>query len=124
MDKNLLVGWWRLTLPVPPAIWEKVDQGEGNPLEFMSEDHHRVRDFAVNELTRSGRPLAPEHIAQQLRLSQARVMDILHELERHKTFLFRNEQGQVTWAYPVTVDRTPHRVSLSTDEAVTQVYAA
>jgi hypothetical protein len=37
------------------------------------------------------------------------------------TFLFRNEEGAVTWAYPVTVERTPHRVSLSTGE---QVYAA
>jgi hypothetical protein len=37
------------------------------------------------------------------------------------TFLFRNEQGAVAWAYPVTVDRTPHYVTFSTGE---QVYAA
>jgi hypothetical protein len=37
------------------------------------------------------------------------------------TFLFRNEQGSVTWAYPVTVDQTPHRVTFSSGE---QVYAA
>jgi transcription initiation factor IIE alpha subunit len=121
MDKNLLVGLWRLTLPVPPAIWKKRDEGSGNPLEFMTEAHHRVRDFAVLELTRSGVPLTSERIAQELQLPQTRVTDILVELERHKTFLFRNAQGAVTWAYPVTVDPTPHRVRFSTGE---QVYAA
>jgi len=121
MDETMLIGLWRLTLPVPPAIWKKRDQGGGNPLGFMTEAHHRVRDFAVAELIRGGQPLAPEHIAQELQLPQARVAEILNELERHKTFLFRNAQGAVTWAYPVTVDLTPHRLRFSTGE---QVYAA
>jgi hypothetical protein len=121
MDKNMLVGLWRLTLPIPPGIWKKMDEGGGDPLEFMTEAHHRIRDFAVTELTRSGKPLAPECIAQELQLPQTRVVDILDELERHKTFLFRDAQGAVTWAYPVTVAPTPHRVRFSTGE---QVYAA
>ena len=121
MDKNMLVGLWRLTLPIPPAIWRKMHEGGGDPLGFMTEAHHRIRDFAVTELTRSGKPLTPECIAQELQLTQTRVVDILDELERHKTFLFRNAQGAVTWAYPVTVAPTPHRVRFSTGE---QVYAA
>jgi len=121
MDETMLIGLWRLALPVPPAIWRKRDQGGGDPLEFMTEAHHRVRDFAVAELTRSGKPLTPERIAQELQLSPARVVEILDELERHKTLLFRNAQGAVTWAYPVTVDPTPHRLRFSTGE---QVYAA
>jgi hypothetical protein len=121
MDQNLLVGLWRLTLPVPPAIWKKMDEGGEDPLAFMTEAHHRVRDFAVTELTRSGVPLTPEHIAQELQLPQNRVVEILEELEQHKTFLFRNAQGAVTWAYPVTVDPTPHCVRFSSGE---QVYAA
>ena len=121
MDENMLVGVWRLAISVPPAIWKKSDQGGGDPLAFMTEAHHRVRDFAVLELTRSGIPLSPERIAQELQLSQARVAEILDELEQHKTFLFRNAQGAVTWAYPVTVDPTPHRLSFSTGE---QAYAA
>jgi hypothetical protein len=118
MDKNMLVGLWRLTLPVPPAIWKKHGKGGGDPLGFMTEAHHRVRDFVVTELPRSGKPLAPEHIAQELQLPQNRVADILDELERHKTFLFRNAQGAVSWAYPVTVDPTPHLVRFGTGEQV------
>ena len=121
MDEKLLVGLWRLMLPIPPAVWTKRNQGEGHPLQFMTEAHHRVRDFAVMELTRSGKPLPPERIAQELQLPLTRVADMLDELERHKTFLFRDAQGAVTWAYPVTVDPTPHRLRFSTGE---QVYAA
>ena len=122
MDKKLLVGLWRCVLPVPPAIWEKMEGGGGgDPLAFMTEAHHRVRDFAVTELIRGGKPLSPARIAQELQLPQDRVVDILDELERNKTFVFRNAQGEVTWAYPVTVDPTPHRVCFSTGD---QVYAA
>ncbi len=121
MDESMLIGLWRLAIPIPPAVWKKRDQGGGDPLGFMTEAHHRVRDFAVLELTRSEKPLPPERIAQALQLSQARVVEILDDLEQRKTFLFRNAQGSVTWAYPVTVDPTPHRLSFSTGE---QVYAA
>jgi len=121
MDKKLLTGIWHLTLPVPPSIWHKRDEGGGDPLEFMSEAHHRMRDYAVMELPRSGKPLTPARIAQELQLPQAQVVELLDDLEKHKTFLFRDAQGAVTWAYPVTVDQTPHRVRFSTGE---QVYAA
>lgn len=121
MDKKLLTGVWHFTLPVPPAVWHKSGKGGGNPLGFMSEAHHRVRDYVVLELPRSGKPLTPERIAQELQLPLAQVVEILDALERHKTFLFRDAQGTVTWAYPVTVDRTPHRVRFSSGE---QVYAA
>ena len=43
------------------------------------------------------------------------------DLEKHLTFLFRNAAGAVTWAYPVTVEQTPHRIVLSSGE---QLYAA
>lgn len=120
MDDSLLLGLWRCTLPIPGAIWRKQVRGEAQ-LDFMSAEHHRVRNFVVRELPAVGEPLAPEFIAQELNLPLPQVTDILDELEQHMTFLFRNEQGAVTWAYPMTVDRTPHHVTFSTGE---QVYAA
>ena len=45
-----------------------------------------------------------------------RVVSILEELEKHLTFVFRGDQRVVTWAYPVTVDETPHHASFSTGE--------
>jgi hypothetical protein len=82
----------------------------------MSEDHHRVHDFVVTELPRAGAPVPPESIAEALGLAVTLVRSVLDELEEHLTFLFRDERGAVTWAYPVTVDETPHQASFSTGE--------
>jgi len=60
-------------------------------------------------------------MAERLHLSVERVNVILDELEKHMPFVFGNEQGAVARAYPVTVGRTPHRITFSTGE---QVYAA
>jgi hypothetical protein len=87
----------------------------------LSADHQRVRDFVVLELPISGTPLSPAAIAQETGLSLARVQEIVEDLERGMTFLFRNAQGEVAWAYPVTVEPTPHRITFETGE---QVYAA
>jgi hypothetical protein len=90
-------------------------------LAFMTEEHHRVRNFVVRELPRVGSAIAPEFIAESLTLAVARTKVILDELEKHMTFLFRNQQGAVAWAYPVTVDPTPHRIIFDTGESL---YAA
>jgi hypothetical protein len=87
-------------------------------LDFMTDEHHRIRNFVVTELPRAGEPLSPEFIARELTLPLAQVSDMLNDLEKHMTFLFRNEQGAVEWAYPVTVDQTPHRMTCSTGEQV------
>jgi hypothetical protein len=50
-----------------------------------------------------------------------KVIPILDELERKITILCRNVEGSVTWAYPVSVDETPQRITFSTGE---QIYAA
>jgi hypothetical protein len=120
MDDRLLLGIWRTMLPIPRPIWQRLVHG-GAQLDFMSADHHRVRNHVVRELPREGLPLPPASIARALDLPLARVNEILDELERHMTFLFRNSQGEVVWAYPVTAERTPHHVTLSTGE---RIYAA
>ncbi len=96
------------------------EQGKA-ALAFMTGDHHLVRNFVVRELPRAGVPLWPESIAERLGLPIEKVQAILEDLEKHMTFLFRNREGAVAWAYPVTVDPTPHRVSFSTGE---QLFAA
>ena len=125
MKDRLLLGIRRYLLPIPSRIWRRQvaqsSAGNADRLGFMSEQHHQVRDFVVQELPRAGRPLTPECIAQALALPLDRVQVILDELEKHMTFLFRNPAGEVVWAYPVTVDTTPHRVTFNTGE---QVYAA
>ena len=87
-------------------------------LDFMTEEHHLVRDFAVREIPRVGQPLAPQLIAGEVDLPTDRVVELLDELEKEMTFLYRGDGENVTWAYPVTADRTPHHVTFSTGEEV------
>jgi predicted Rossmann fold nucleotide-binding protein DprA/Smf involved in DNA uptake len=90
-------------------------------LSFMSSEHHLVRYFVVRELPRLGRAIPPAVIAQELDLPLQKVIAILDELEKGLFFLFRNEGGDVAWAYPVTVDRTPHQIAFDSGQ---QLYAA
>ena len=120
MDNSILKGLWKYMAPVPSFMWHKMVAQRAKKarakLDFMTEDHHRVRNFVVEELPRAGVPLSPETIAGAVGLNRARVVEILVELEKGMVFLFRNDRGEVTWAYPVTVDRTPHRLHYSTGE--------
>ena len=79
-----------------------------NPLGFMTPRHHSVRNFVVLELPRNhGRPLSPARIAAALDLEAALVIQLLEDLERHLFFLVRDLRGNVSWAFPVSSDRTP-----------------
>ncbi len=125
MNKSLLLGLGRFFLRIPRPIWQQeVARGAraaDKSLVFMTNDHHKVRDFAVREMPRIAEPIPPETIAQELDMTLDQVIPILAELEKNLTFLFRNQEGAITWAYPVTVDETPQRITFSTGE---QIYAA
>ena len=117
MTDNLLLGVSRYLLPIPRFIWQRQISSAAN-LDFMSADHHRVRDFVVTEIPKVGKPLSPAYIAQALDLPLDRLSIILDELEKHMTFLFRDEHGDVEWAYPVTAACTPHHVAFSSGERI------
>jgi hypothetical protein len=127
MKDRIMLGLWKYMLSVPPYLLDMKKQLEKNKLRyeaamgFMTPDHRAVHHFAVRELPKTGKPLSAGLIAANLGLSQGKVVTILDDLEKHMTFLFRSKQGEVTWAYPVTIETTPHHLTFSTGE---QVYAA
>jgi len=125
MNGTVLIGQGHEITGIPQKDWERglpeVQQHIKGRLDFMSEEHHLVRNLVVKELPKVGAPLSPVFIAQKLNLPVSRVNVILEELEKHLTFLFRNDQGAVIWAYPVTVDNTPHHLTFNTGE---QIFAA
>lgn len=125
MKDTILMASGEIFKEIPQKDWEEgLRDMVGHVVDglaFMTQEHHRVRNFAVRELPRVGSPLATKFIADSLNLKVKQAKVILDELEKHMTFLFRNEQGDVAWAYPVTIDPTPHRVHFSTGESL---YAA
>lgn len=122
LNNILLLGVWRIMISVPPTLWHsRLAKETQADLAFMTADHQLVRDFVVSEMPILNTPISPETIAAEVHLPLERVRTILDELERAMTFLFRNPAGAVTWAYPVTVERTPHQVTFSSGE---KLYAA
>jgi len=122
LNDVMLIGRQEKILEVPAEHFRKHLVGTQNPsprLNFMTSEHHLVRNFVVHELPRNqGKPLSPEDIAHSLHLLLPRVITILDDLEQHLFFLVRNELGEVSWAFPVTVEMTPHRLSFSSGERI------
>lgn len=85
-------------------------------LAFMTPDHRRVREHVVRELPRRGAPIGRDAIASDLGLEPQRVAEILDELERRLFFLVRRPQAEVSWAFPVTVEKTPHALAFDSGE--------
>ena len=120
MKENILSSAGNQLTKIPREIWEQhVDQTSKDipkVLGFMTEAHHLIRYFVVRELPRIGKPIAPERISEELDIPLSRTIEILDDLEKNLFFLVRNEQGEISWAFPVTVDKTPHRLIFSTGE--------
>jgi hypothetical protein len=125
MSETILSGRRGQIIHVPRPMWEghlaQVPEHSRARLSFMSPEHHQVRYFVVKELVSRGEPLEPEAIVAELHLPLERVKGILDELERNLFFLVRNAQGAVSWAYPVTVEPTPHQLRFHSGE---RLYAA
>ena len=125
MSETILLGRGNQMLEMPRQHWEAhlahAPQHTQSRLSFMTDDHHAVRYFVVRELPRRGEPLPTGLIARELGLPLDRAQTIIEELEQNLFFLVRQDDGAVSWAFPVTVDRTPHPLTFSTGE---RTYAA
>jgi hypothetical protein len=122
MKETILLGKGEEIVEIPRQLWEghvaDAPAHAKQTLSFMTADHHRVRYFAVDQLVRTGANLEPESIASSLDLPLDRTHSILDDLEKHLFFLVRNERGAVAWAFPVTVEQTPHRISFNSGETL------
>lgn len=125
MGTKLLGGFWRYMLSIPPFLWEKqLSKGKKKrqaELSFMTDEHRAVHHCVVRELPKVAEPISPEFIADRLSMPHERVRSIFDDLETHMTFICRNSEGLAVWAYPVTVEKTPHHAAFSTGE---RIYAA
>jgi hypothetical protein len=120
MEEIILLGRDREILEFPQATWKqdlaKIPQHSQARLNFMTDTHHQIRYFVVKEMAIRQKPIEPELISDKLRIPLKRVNFILEELERKLFFLVRNEQGAIAWAYPITVETTPHKLSFASGE--------
>ena len=120
MEARVLLGRGQQIIEFPESEWKghlaRIPEHGHDRLGFMTALHHKIRYFVVRELVEGGKPIEPRWISEKLNLPLERVKVILDELERKLFFLVRNAQGAVVWAYPMTVEPTPHRLNFSTGE--------
>ncbi len=120
MRNSLRLRIGRYFLPLPAALWRRLIGRAADRIRTASRrltsEHRAVHHFVVREIARAGEPLAPAAIAAGTGIAEAGVVAILAELERKMTFLWRDAQGRVTWAYPVTAESTPHHMAFNTGE--------
>lgn len=120
MSETILTADGRTLVPIPREEWEAELRGAPEAMKtrlaFMTPDHHRVRRFAVAELPRRGKPISMDDFATALSIPRERVTEIIGELERALFFVVRNDRQAVSWAFPVTVDETPHALAFDNGE--------
>lgn len=120
MEEKIILGRDREILEIPQATWKQelaqIPQHSQTRLNFMTDTHHQIRYFVVKEMVIRQKPIEPELISEKLSIPLERVNFLLEELERKLFFLVRNEQGAVAWAYPITVEVTPHKLSFASGE--------
>lgn len=125
MEDKILLGQDKKIFAIPQATWKQhltqIPQHSQSRLNFMTDAHHQIRYFVVKELVNRQKPIEPEFISEKLDMPLEQVQPILEELETKLFFLVRNERGAVAWAYPLTVEATPHKLSFASGE---RLYAA
>src|SRR5919108_560544 len=89
----------------------------GKRRAFMTDRHVRVREYVVREMRENLEP-TPARISTALDLPVSVVNDLLADLERNLFFLVRDENGAVTWAFPVTIEPTRHQLRFSQGERI------
>jgi hypothetical protein len=115
MFERILLGVGRRMVPVPELLFRRLvdrDAGKLGKRPPLDPEQRRVHHFAVREIPRRREAIAPEVFAAELDLTVEEVSQILDELERRMTFLCRRGGEDVTWAYPVTAEATPHQVRI------------
>ena len=120
MAETVLRGRGDTISAIPRRDWEEelrtAPEHIARRLEFMSPDHHSVRNFVVRELPRLGRPIPLADISEALHLTGKRIKSIVEDLERNLFFLVRGDGAEVSWAFPVTTEETGHHLVFSTGE--------
>jgi hypothetical protein len=120
MYDTVLLGRGPSIINIPQEDWERelssAPEIISRRLDFMSGDHHSVRNFVVRELPRLGRAISLPEISDALHLSPERTASIVEDLEKNLFFLVRAGGSEVSWAFPVTADETGHHMVFSTGE--------
>ena len=119
-DRKMYMGIGRFMVPIPRMIsnrgLEKGATGAKAKAELLSEDERKVHYFVVKKMAVAKEPITSELVGKELDMPLERVEKIIDKLESLKTFLYRSDGKGINWAYPLSLENTGHRMTVSTGE--------
>ena len=119
-DRKMYMGVGKFMLPIPLVISNKGLQkgvsGAKAKAGLLSEEEQKVHHFVVKKMADVQEPITAEFISEELGISLKTVVKIIEKLEVLKTFLYRSDGKGINWAYPLSLDDTGHRMTVSTGE--------
>ncbi len=125
LKHKLYVGFRGFMMRIPPWLAAKGSKkGEKNAktnADRLSKEERRVHHFIVMKMAVAKDPITTEVIANELRMPNDQVHEIINKLENLKTFIYRSDGKGINWAYPFSLENTGFRMTASSGE---QFFAA
>ena len=125
LKHKLYVGFRGFMMRIPPRLAAKGSKkGEKSAkanADRLSKEERRVHHFIVMKMAVVKDPITAEVIANELRMPNDKVNEIINKLENLKTFIFRSDGKGINWAYPLSLENTGFRMTASSGE---QFFAA
>ena len=125
LSHKLYMGFRGFMMKIPPLLSDKGarkgEKGARANAAFLSGEERRVHHFIVRRMAVAKAPITVDLIADELRMPNSRVIDITDKLENLKTFIYRSDGEGINWAYPLTLENTGFKLTVSSGE---QFFAA
>ena len=120
-DRKMYMGIGKFMVPIPLAIsnrgLQKGVSGAEIKAQCLSEEERRVHHFVVRKMASVEEPIKAELVAEETGLPVDEVEKVIDKLESLKTFLYRSDGRGIDWAYPLSLDDTGHRMTVTTGES-------
>ena len=122
---KLFMGFRGFLMKIPPLLSEKGarkgEKGAKANAATLSVEERQVHHFIVKKMAVVDAPITDELIAEELGMSNERVLEIIDKLEKLKTFVYRSDGKGINWAYPLSLEDTGFKITASSGE---QFFAA
>ncbi len=114
------IGIERFMIPVPQVIssrgLKRGVSGAKAKADSLSEEERKIHYFIVRKMAVAGEPITTELVSEELGMPVNMVEKTIDKLEGMKTFLYRSDRKGIDWAYPLSLNNTGHRMTVSTGE--------
>ena len=120
LKHKLYMGFRGMMLRIPPLLSEKGSKrgakGARENAERLTDEERRVHHHIVLKMLNAREPFSAETIADEMGIENDRMLAIVNKLENLKTFVYRSDGRRIDWAYPLSLDDTGFRMTVSTGE--------